>query len=229
MDQRVTVLMVRVLQAPGALEIRDVDGGAKPFLYSSGNWGPGYVSIKGLVSQRELTKDLTYALGERVAASASPDFVAANVSGGMVPGWILAEYLKIPYVYVRETRKKGGQQEHITGITNIPPHANGLVVEELVNFAQTTCNSAEVVRSTGREVTHGACILYYGNPEADRALQEHGLKMVYLFTLLELLDCAEQHRIHPVAIVQGYREFLQDPLGWQMKRNLIPVASGGTK
>ena len=221
--------MIRVLRAPGAVEIRDVDGGEEPFLYSSGNWGPGYISIKGLVSQGKLIRDLTCALGERLAAEASPDFVAANVSGGMIPGWILAEYLRIPYVYVRETRKEGGQKEHITGIGGISDYGNALVMEELVNFAQTTCNSAEIVRSTGRTVTHAACILFYDNPEAVKALEHDKIQMISLFTLLELLDCAERNETHSKSALQGYREFLMDPLGWQNKRNLTPVIEGGTR
>ena len=229
MGARVEELMVQVLRTPGAVEIRDVGIGEEPFLYSSGNWGPGYVSIKGLVSRGPLIVDLTHALGERIMAETPPDFVAANVNGGMIPGWVLSQYLKIPYVYVRETRKAGGQQEHITGLSSIPQGATGLVVEELVNFAQTTCNSAEVVRSAGHEVTHGACILYYGNPEATKALQEHGLQMVHLFTLPELLDCAEHHETHSRQALVSYREYLQDPLGWQAKRGLEPVASGGTR
>ena len=80
MGARVEELMVQVLRTPGAVEIRDVATGEKPFLYSSGNWGPGYVSIKGLVSRGPLIMDLTHALGERVMAETPPDFVAANVS-----------------------------------------------------------------------------------------------------------------------------------------------------
>lgn len=231
MDSKVEQLMVDVLKA-GGMEIRDVEAGERPFLYSSGNWGPGYVSIKGLVSQRNLMAALCKGLGERVIQAATPNFVAANVSGGMIPGWLLAEYLFIPYVYVRETRKKGGQQEHITGITSsprIPLGANGIVVEELVNFAQTTCNSAEVLRNSGYEVTHAACVLFYDNPEAIKALERENIRMVYLFTLPELLDCAERHGTYPVATVQRYREFLKDPLGWQTNHSLTPVVEGGTR
>ena len=234
----------------GAVEIRDIPSKVtneevetlprekQPFLYASGKWGPGYVSIKGLVGRKKVIRLLIKQLAAKVSIEIPLlDFVAGNVTGGMIPGWQLSEELKpllgkiIPFAYIRETRKKGGQKELITGIVDnpeIPLRANGLVVEELVNFAQTTCNSAEVLREAGYTVSHAATILFYDNPEAIRNLQEHGIEMVCLLTLPELLMVAERHQIFPQQAIENYREFLANPLGWQTARGLEPVERGGT-
>lgn len=238
-----------VLEAK-AVEIRDVplkvtnEGVEKlplreqPFLYASGNWGPGYVMIKGLVGRKKIMKSLTQQLAKRIFERAPQvSFVAGNVSGGVIPGWLLSEELevflerRVPFVYIREARKKGGQKELITGIANnveIPAGANGLVVEELVNFAQTTCNGADALRDAGYSVTHAATILFYNNPEAIKALKEHGIEMVYLFTLPDLLAVAEKYQTHSQKAIDGYREFLADPLGWQAARGLTHIERGGT-
>ncbi len=214
----------------------------QPFLYASGNWGPGYVMIKGLVGRKKIIKSLTQQLARKILETTSPvtspvDFIAGNVSGGVIPAWLLSEELEtllrrtVPFVYIREARKKGGQKELVTGIANnpeIPVGANGLVVEELVNFAQTTCNGADALRDAGYSVTHAATILFYANPEAVKALKEHGIEIIYLFTLPELLAVAEKHRTHPQEAIDGYREFLADPLGWQRARGLTPIERGGT-
>ncbi|MCH8902543.1 MAG: hypothetical protein IIA45_01325, partial [Bacteroidetes bacterium] len=150
-------------------EIEELPANKQPFLYASGNWGPGYIMIKGLVGRKEIIRVLIQRLAVRVFREIPRlDFVAGNVTGGMIPGWQLSEELEplrgktIPFVYIRETRKKGGQKELITGITNnpeIPPEANGLTLEELVNFAQTTCNSVDVLRAAGYVVNYAATIL----------------------------------------------------------------------
>ncbi len=230
--------VLRILKAK-AVEIRDVDAGEKPFLYASGNWGPGYVSVKNLVGRKEIIRFLARQLATKVAERATKiDFVAGNVTGGVVPGWLLSEYLEsllgrtFPFVYVRELRKKGGQKELITGIANNPeirPGANGLVVEELVNFAETTCHGAEALRDAGFKVTHATCILFYNNPEAAKSLKEAGIEMVYLLTLSEVLDIAEKLQTHPRKVIDDYRSFLIDPIGWSKKRDLEPVKEGGTK
>ncbi len=211
---------------------------SQPFLYASGNWGPGYVMIKGLVGRKKVIKFLTKQLAWKIVEVVPQvDFVAGNVSGGVIPAWLLSEELEIllgktmPFVYIREARKKGGQKELVTGIANnpeIPAGANGLVVEELVNFAQTTCNGADALRDAGYSVTHAATILFYDNPEAMKSLKAHGVEMIYLFTLPELLTVAEKYQTHPQEAIEGYREFLKDPLGWQEKRALTPIDRGGT-
>lgn len=211
----------------------------QPFLYASGNWGPGYVMIKGLVGRKKIIKSLTQQLAQKIAEKTSLlDFVAGNVSGGVIPAWLLSEELEtllektIPFVYIREARKKGGQKELVTGIANNPEisaGANGLVVEELVNFAQTTCNGADALRDAGYSVTHAATILFYDNQEAIKALKTHGVEMIYLFTLPKLLTVAEKYQTHPQEEIDDYREFLKDPLGWQAKRGLEPRKEGGTQ
>ena len=242
-------IILRVLGAK-SLEIRNVPNRVtnqdveklseinQPFLYASGNWGPGYVTIKNLVGRKAIIRSLVERLSLSVARTIPRlNFVVGNVTGGVIPGWLLSEELEmlfcrtIPFVYVREARKKGGQKELITGIANNPeirPGDHCLVVEELVNFAQTTCNSVEVLRGAGYVVNYAATVLYYDNPEAKRALKELGIEMIYLFTLSDLLDAAEKHRVYPKKDIKGYRDFLKDPLGWQADRGLTPIQRGGT-
>lgn len=230
-------IIVRLLEA-GAMEIRDVDAGEEAFLYSTGNWGPSYIMMKGMVVWKKIIKPLTFQLAVKVAER-FPDvhFVAGNVTGGMTPGWIMSDALElllgreIPYVYVRDTRKLGGQKELITGIDDrvTPPGSNALVIEELVNFAGTTCNSAVCLRTAGFTVEFAGCILFYDNPRGVLALEESGLDMIYHFTLPELLDVADKNNTHDHKLINATRMYLKDPLGWQEQRGLEPVKEGGTR
>lgn len=231
-------IMVQVLRAE-AMEIRDIDSGEKPFLYASGNWGPGYISIKNLVGRKKIMRSLTLLLAFQIASKwPYLKAIAGNVTGGMIPGWLLSEYLEtllcreVPFVYVRGMRKKGGQKELITGLSNKPELSEAdsiLVVEELMNFAETTCNSAEALRGMGYSVTHSACILFYANPEAVKRLAEAHIKVIYLFTLPHLLVVAEKYATHPFKLIVDFREYLRNPLKWQEERNLKPIKEGGTQ
>jgi orotate phosphoribosyltransferase len=231
-------LVLEIIRAK-AVDIRNVDGGEKPFLYSSGNFGPGYIMIKGLVGRTRIIRSLTERLAARVAEK-NPDlnFVAGNVTGGIIPGWLLGEYLEkylgrtVPFVYIREMRKLGGKKELITGIANNPeisPGDNAVNVEELVNFAETTCNGSDALREAEFKVTHAACILFYDNPIGIKSLETKKIEMVHLITLPQLLEVAEKHGTHSSEAIAGYREFLEDPLGWQERRGFEPVKGGGTK
>ncbi len=234
----VALIALTVLHAK-AVEIRDVASKEEPFLYSSGNWGPGYVSIKGLVGRKDIVKMFSQQLAIRVAETVpNVGFIAGNVTGGMIPGWQLSEDLGvmlgriIPFVYIRDTRKKGGQKELITGIANNPeitPGMNVVDVEELVNFAETTCNGAGALRDAGYQVTHAATILSYENPVALMSLKEANIEMISLLTLEQVLLTAEKHQTHPKNAIEDYKKFLEDPLQWQADHGLEPIKQGGTK
>lgn len=216
--------------AAGAVEVRDVDNGEEPFVYSTGNRGPGYVMMKGLVGQPEVLKFLTRNLAQRVVKEAKFDFIEGNATGGMVPAWQLrndvSEILgrEIPYCYLRGSRKEGGHGELITGDRNNPLIKKGmsvLIVEELVNYAGTTTNAAEEFRAAGYPVTHGACLLSYDHPESNKRLKDKGVTLVALLTLPQLLDAAGSIGALSAKAVSSYKEFLASPLEWQLKRNLV--------
>jgi len=209
------------------LDIRDVGGGEEPFVYSSGNRGPGYVMIKGLVGQPPVLNYLTTQLALKLAEDINFDFIAGNATGGMVPGWQLRNDLEkltgieFPYVYVRETRKVGGHKEQVTGDMNNPlinVGDKGLVFEELVNFAQTTTNSAMVLRGKGYRADVAATILSYENPRATELLNRTGVGLTHLIGLAELLAVAETTGRFKRELVQDFRDFLADPVGWQLDR-----------
>lgn len=226
------VEICRLILEAGAVDIRDVDAGEEPFEYSSGNFGPGYVNIKGLVGRQEVFKTLSEQLALRVIGSGVEfDFINGNATGGMIPGWQLKEDVQrftgrhIPYTYARNTRKVGGHRDIITGITNnpeIPDGARALVVEELINFAQTSVNSALAIRELGHSADNVATILNYENPKAKDSLSENGVSVVQLTSLPTLLDVAVDHGFFSQHLVDGYREFLSDPQKWQSQRGITP-------
>src|SRR3990167_735411 len=175
----------------GAISIRDVDSGELPFVYSTGNRGPGYLMIKGLVGQPAVLKKLTKSLAYKVIQEAKFDFIEGNATGGMIPGWQLRNDVsdilgkEIPYCYLRGSRKEGGHGELITGNSNNPlikPGMKALVVEELVNYAGTTGNAAEEFRAAGYPVSHAACILSYDHQQSNARLEEKGITLVPLIT-----------------------------------------------
>ena len=113
-------------------------------------------------------------------------------------------------------------------VSLIPRSSKGIVIEELVNFAQSTSNSADVLRDVGYQINCAGTILFYNNPEAIKALDEHRIKMVQVFVLPDLIAAAEKHQTHSQQAIDDYRTFLTNPLKWQADRGLRRVEKGGT-
>jgi len=108
--------------------------------------------------------------------------------------------------------------------------SEGIVAEELANFAHSTCVSAATLEEDfGLHVPNATCILFYDNPAAKRALSLEGIDMTYLLTLPQLLGAAKHFRTHPGRTIKSFRAFLVDPEGWNKKRGIERVARGGTQ
>jgi len=222
----------------GAGEIRDVDGGQEPFVYSTGNRGPSYWMIKGLVGQPETMIFLIDQLAHKVVKNAKFDFIEGNATGGMIPGWQLrnsvSELLghQVPYTYLREARKEGGHGELITGIQNNPlikPGMSALIVEELVNYAGTTTNAARIYREEGFPVTHGACIFSYDHADSNEKLKKENVTLVSVITAPLYLDIGEAINKITKRAADSCRQFLADTIGWQLKRRLVIPKSSAEK
>jgi len=213
--------ITRLIIESGAVSIRN-----EPFVYSSGNRGPGYVMIKGLVGTPETFHSLMSELSKKVKHLASFDFINGNATGGMIPGYELSTRLSKPFVYMRETRKAGGHNELVVGLDHIKYYGKVLIVEELVNYAETTINAANAFREMGYECTHAACILSYDTKESRDKLQEAGITLISLITLPQLLNIAKTTRLLDPDLVDSYLEFLDDPIKWQVSRGLsLPESS----
>jgi len=106
----------------------------------------------------------------------------------------------------------------------------GIVAEELANFAHSTCVSAEILEEDyGLHIPNAASLLFYDNPVAKKDLSLQGMDMTYLITLPQLLDAARHFRTHPGKVIKSFRSFLVDPEGWNKKRNIERVVRGGTQ
>lgn len=221
----------------GAVAIRDVDGGEEPFLYSSGNFGPGYVMVKGTVGRQDVFKPLVEQMALRLVEEAVDfDNIAGNATGGMVPAYQCREDYQcmtgreVGYVYVRGSRKEGGHKELITGLDHIAPArpdgspAHWLVVEELVNFGETTTNSLNLFRELGFTANKAATILHYDHAQVNDRLANNGIELTYLTTLPHLLDVAVNEGFYSQEAVASYRDFLASPADWQRVRGIEPVA-----
>lgn len=215
-----------------AINIRDVGAGQPAYHYSSGNYGPGYVMIKGLVGKQKVFKFLARQLALRLAGVLDFDCIAGLVTGGVIPSVYLREYLQdiqgreIPLVYIRETRKAGGAGEQITGIIDIttgdlnpeiPLGARFAVMEELTNFANSLTNGAETLRKAGYSCSRGFSLLDYANSDAERALTAAEVSLTCLITLPELLAAAEESGAFSKQLIDDYNWFRSDPEAWMAR------------
>ncbi len=198
---------------------RNIKTGEKAADYTSTFSGPIYTHTKESVGQRDILVSLAKELTTKLVQEGKLkfDFIAANESGAMVPGWQLKTTLEkfsfreIPYVYIQ----KDGNIKGFMNNSLIRENMKVLIFEDAVNFGTTIIKGAELLRKRGYVVDTGACFVYYDHMIARENLARARINLTYLFTLSQLLDIAEKNgRFNPIVIADS-REFLADPEKWQ--------------
>ncbi len=215
-------IMRNILDA-GVVDIRNLFAGEAPIPYTSGKSGPVYVGLKELIGRTSLFDDLITFLADvvRKELPCPVQFLMGTATGGIIPAYKIAEKLRrfwnrkgVPSGYVRDSAKNN---EWLVGVRNNPAIEKGdscLLVEELINFGETTMRSVRVLREAGYKITHVACFLWYGNPYAVEVLRREKIEVIHLFTLPQLLDMAQERGLYVVEVLEECREFLRDPIKW---------------
>lgn len=228
LDSMHTALVKTLIQSGGVV-IRDVDNGEEPFLYSSGNYGPGYIDVKGRCAFPTWVETCATVLATKmVNCNAIPHVITGNATGGMIASWALNRKLshligkELPYFYLRGTRKVGGHRELVTGEKLIlKPGLVATVGEELINYAGTTTEAARYLRDRHRLIVrYGTSFLNYDHAATRVALEAAGVEAIYLFTLSDVLDVGVKEGLLKSGPVEKYREFLANPSGWMNARGL---------
>lgn len=198
----------KLLQA-GSVKLRP----SEPFTWASGWKSPIYCDNRKLLSlpfTRDFIKsELANVVFEKFADA---DVIAGVATAGIPWGAMVADQLKLPFIYVRPKPKEHGMGNQIEG--EVPANQKVVVVEDLISTGKSSLQVVDVLRREGITVSGMVSIFNY---QFDIALEAFKAAEVPFFSLTDypnLLQLALQKRL----IKEGEQEILlkwrADPAGW---------------
>ena len=198
----------KLLQA-GAVKLRPTE----PFTWASGWKSPIYCDNRKLLSlpfTRDFIKsELANVVFEKFADA---DVIAGVATAGIAWGAMVADQLKLPFIYVRPKPKEHGMGNQIEG--EIQPNQRVIVVEDLISTGKSSLQVVDVLRQQGIEVAGMVSIFNYQFAVAQEAFQAAKVPFFSLTDYPSLLQLAQQKGI----IQEEEREILlkwrTDPANW---------------
>ena len=132
-----------------------------PFTWASGWKSPIYCDNRMVLSypvvrnyiKEEIAKNLENEFGK-------PDVIAGVATGAIGIGALVAEFLGLPFVYVRPEAKKHGRQNQIEGF--VEKGQNVVVVEDLISTGNSSLVAVDALRAAGINVKGMVAIFTYG-------------------------------------------------------------------
>lgn len=161
----------------------------KPFQWSSGWNSPIYCDNRITLSYPAIRTTIKEALAARVKEDfPQAEAIAGVATAGIAQGALIADYLHLPYAYVRPEPKKHGMGNQIEG--RLEPGQKVVVIEDLISTGGSSLKVVEALRAYGVEVVGMIAIFTYGFKQADDNFTLHNVKLSVLSNYNFLIDAA---------------------------------------
>ncbi|MDA0794045.1 MAG: orotate phosphoribosyltransferase [Bacteroidetes bacterium] len=184
-----------------------------PFTWASGWKSPIYCDNRVALSYPEVRTFLSASLAQEIERQFGKDIVIAGVATGAIGiGMLVAQQLKLPFIYVRPEPKKHGRQNQIEG--KLDPNQKVVVIEDLISTGKSSLIAVDALREAGNEVLGMLALFTYGFPVAAAAFEKSGVSLQTLCDYAKLLAVASsQKKITPEEL-ENLSVWREDPANW---------------
>ena len=186
----------------------------QPFTWASGWKSPIYCDNRRVLSfpfVRDFIKsEMCNVVFEQFPQA---EILAGVATAGIPWGAMVADQLKLPYIYVRPKPKEHGLGNLIEGFYEKGQKV--LVIEDLISTGKSSLEVVEVLRKAGMEVGGMVSIFTYGFDVAAKAFEKAGIKYQSLTNYATLLELAVEKGIVTPGEQDTLLNWQQDPANWK--------------
>lgn len=160
---------------------------SKPFTWASGWKSPIYCDNRIVLSYPPIRNYIRETIAKQIENKyGKPDVIAGVATGAIGIGILVAEYLSLPFVYVRPEAKSHGRQNQIEGF--IESGQNVVVVEDLISTGKSSLNAVKALKEAGVNVKGMVAIFSYGFELASHNFNEENVTLHTLSNYENLLE-----------------------------------------
>lgn len=185
----------------------------KPFIWASGWKSPIYCDNRIILSFPEIRNFIRENLADQIEEIyGKPDVIAGVATGAIGIGALVADYLDLPFIYIRPEAKKHGRQNRIEG--HLDPDQTVVVVEDLISTGKSSLLAVEALNTVNAQVNGMVAIFTYGFTVAEENFAKANVRLSTLSNYENLLEQAKDSNYinsQEAATLAVWRE---DPSQW---------------
>lgn len=186
----------------------------EPFTWSSGWKSPIYCDNRISLSFPELRTYIKAQLAALVRTHfPDTEAIAGVATAGIPQGALIADYLNLPFLYVRSKPKGHGMTNQIEGKAS--PGQRVVVVEDLISTGGSSLKAVEALREADVKVDGLVAIFTYGFDLASENFAQAGVPYHCLSNYSHLLDEALRRHIIREEDKELLTNWRRDPANWQ--------------
>jgi orotate phosphoribosyltransferase len=184
-----------------------------PFIWASGLKSPIYCDNRKVLSfpyQRDFIKsEMCNVVFEGYPEA---DMVCGVATAGISWGAMVADQLKMPFIYCRPEPKKHGLGNQIEGA--FEKGQKVVVIEDLVSTGKSSLQVVDVLRQAGLEVVGMVAIFSYGFQAAADIFKEKNVPLKTLTNYEALIEMAMEKNYIAPNLQEQLLKWNKDPQEW---------------
>lgn len=186
----------------------------QPFTWASGWKSPIYCDNRKLLSQ-PFVRDYIKSELANVVFDRFPDaeVIAGVATAGIPWGAMVADQLKLPFIYVRAKAKEHGLGKQIEG--DFAPQQKVVVIEDLVSTGKSSLEVINVLKNNDLQVQGLVSIFNYQFSKAETAFNEAGITAISLSDYPSLLRLSLDKKVINESEEEVLLKWRDDPAGWK--------------
>ncbi|MFC7443577.1 Orotate phosphoribosyltransferase [Mesoflavibacter sp. HG96] len=208
-DKHIARQTAKVLLQVNAIKLQP----QQPFTWASGWKSPIYCDNRIILSfppvrnyvREEMAKFLESHYGK-------PDVIAGVATGAIGIGMLVAEYLGVPFIYVRPEAKSHGRQNQIEGY--VESGQNVVVIEDLISTGKSSLNAVKALKDANLNVKGMIAIFSYGFEVAKNNFEKEHITLHTLSNYQHLLEEAAATNYITEAEIETLSKWNANPSVW---------------
>ena len=185
-----------------------------PFTWASGWKSPIYCDNRIILSYPVIRNYVREEMAKQVEALyGKPDVIAGVATGAIGIGMLVAEYLGLPFVYVRPEPKSHGRQNQIEG--HLEPNQNVVVIEDLISTGKSSLNAVNALKNNGANVKGMVAIFTYGFDVATENFKKENIELHALSDYDHLIQQASETSYIKEEQLKTLLDWKNNPKQWQ--------------
>lgn len=185
-----------------------------PFTWASGWKSPIYCDNRILLSFPVIRNYIKEEIAKQVEELyGKPDIIAGVATGAIGIGVLVAEYLGLPFIYVRPEAKSHGRQNQIEGL--LEKDQTVVVIEDLISTGKSSLNAVEALNNDGAKIKGMIAIFTYGFEIASKNFEKRGIDLHTLSDFETLIQLASETNYIKEEQLHTLMEWRKDPSLWK--------------
>jgi orotate phosphoribosyltransferase len=189
---------------------------SEPFTWASGIKSPIYCDNRKILSFPAIRDFIKSEFCNKVFEDFKEAELIAGVATAGIPwGMLIADQLKLPFVYVRPKPKDHGMGKQIEG--DYKEGQRTVVIEDLVSTGKSSLEAIDALVKNGLKIEGMVSIFTYGFEQAKNAFDTHKVAFTSLTDYSTLLELALQKNYISQDQLTLLNQWRLDPSNWSAK------------